>query len=108
MPKPEDMVNGIPAGVRYVFDIHPDLGPDERLLPWIDIGFDEDGNPSVTIPKPVNTEGAALTVQATEDLADWSDEKLVPMAFDDGDAAWKPAAGVCLPRLFFRWKIAFE
>jgi hypothetical protein len=108
MPKPEDMVEGIPAGVRYVFDIHPDLGPDELLRPWIDIVFDEDGNPSVRIPKPVNTEGAALTVQATEDFADWSDTKLVPMAYDASDGTWKPADGSCPPRLFFRWKIDLE
>jgi hypothetical protein len=107
-PEPEELVNGIPAGVRYVFDIHPDLGPDELLRPWIDIGFDADGNPSVTIPEPKNTEGATVTVLATEDLGDWSDENLVPMAYDDGDGTWKPAAGSCPPRLFFRWKIDFE
>ena len=108
MPKPEDMVNGIPAGVRYVFDIDPSIGPADLTEPLLDIGFDEDGNPSVTIPEPKNTEGTALTVQATEDLADWSDEKLLPMAYDDGDGTWKPAAGGCPPRLFFRWKIDFE
>ena len=108
MPKPEDMVNGIPAGVRYVFDIDPSIGPADLTEPLLDIGFDEDGNPSVTIPEPKNNEGATVTVLATKDLGDWSDEKLVPMAFDDGDGAWKPAAGGCPPRLFFRWKIDFE
>ena len=81
---------------------------DPKRPDMIDIGFDTDGNPSVRIPKPVNTEGAALTVQATEDLADWSDAKLVPMAYDDGDGTWKPADGVERPAMFFRWRVNVE
>ena len=48
-----------------------------------------------------------MTVLATKDLGDWSDENLVPMAYDGGDGTWKPVAGGCPLRLFFRWKIDF-
>jgi hypothetical protein len=108
MPKPEDMVEGIPAGVRYVFGIDPSIGPADLAEPLLDITFDANGKPVVKLPALVNTEGATVTVLATEDLGDWSDENLVPMAYDDGDGTWKPAAGICPSRLFFRWKIDFE
>ena len=108
MPKPEDMVEGIPAGVRYVFGIDPSIGPADLAEPLLDITFDANGKPVVKLPAFVNTEGATVTVLATEDLGDWSDENLVPMSYDDGDGTWKPAAGVCPSRLFFRWKIDFE
>ena len=76
------VTNGIPVLVRYVFDIDPDIGPDELAEPLIDIGFDADGTPSVKIPEQKNTEGVTVTVLATEDLTDWSNAKLVEMLYN--------------------------
>ena len=84
MPKPEDMVNGIPAGVRYVFGIDPSIGPADLVEPLIDIGFDADGNPYVKVPPLVNTEGATVTVLATEDLNDWSNAEAVEVTVLSG------------------------
>ena len=107
MPKPEDMVEGIPAGVRYVFGIDRNKGPADLAEPLIDIGFGTDGKPYVKLPKLVNTEDATVTVLATEDLSDWSNAAEYPV---------DPATGLCLPdlgtpappRMFFRWRLTLE
>ena len=65
MPKPEDMVNGIPAGVRYVFGIDPSIGPADLVEPLLDITFDTNGKPCVKLPPQANTEGVAVTVLAS-------------------------------------------
>ena len=101
-------VNGIPVGARYVFGINPALGPADLAEPLIDIGFDAEGNPSVRIPEPVNTDGATVTVLATEDLSDWSPAKLVPLAYDAWDGTYKPAVVERPPRLFFKWTVSFD
>ena len=80
MPKPEDMVEGIPAGVRYVFGIDPSIGPDDLAEPLLDIKFDADGKPYVKLPKLVNTEDATVKVLATEDIADWTNASIPQLA----------------------------
>ena len=106
MPKPEDMVEGIPAGVRYVFGIDPSIRPADLAEPLIDITFDANGKPCVKLPALANTEGATVTVLATEDLTDWSHAAEYPV---------DPATGLCLPdldplpaRMFFRFSIQFQ
>ena len=106
MPKPEDMVNGIPAGVRYVFGIDPSIGPADLAEPLLDITFGADGKPCVKLPALANTEGATVTVLATEDLTDWSHAAEYPV---------DPATGLCIPdldpippQMFFKWQITFE
>jgi len=93
-------VNGIPAGARYVFGIAPALGPADLAEPLIDIGF------GVKLPPFVNTEGAMVTVLATEDLTDWSHAAEYPV---------DPATGICLPdlapvpaQMFFKYRISFN
>ena len=108
MPKPEDMVEGIPAGVRYVFGIDPSIGPADLAEPLLDITFDADGKPVVKLPALVNTEGATVTVLATEDLNDWSDAKLVPMAYEKSDGTWHLVDDNPPPKMFFKWRITFE
>ena len=58
--------------MRYVFGIVPDKGPDDLDEPLIDIAVDASGMPYVKLPPLANTEGATVTVLASEDLADWS------------------------------------
>jgi hypothetical protein len=106
--EPDKLENGIPAVVRYVFGIDPALGPADLPEPLIDVKIDANGKPYVKLPPLVNTEGATVTVLATEDLSDWSDAKLVPMVYDASDGTYKPADGESLPRLFFKWAISFD
>ena len=108
MPKPEDMVEGIPAGVRYVFGIDPSIGPADLAEPLLDITFDANGKPVVKLPALVNTDGVTVTVLATEDLADWSDAKLVPMAYEKSDGTWHLIDDNPPPKMFFKWRITFE
>ena len=93
--------------MRYVFDIDPDIGPDELPEPLIDITFDANGTPSVKLPEQKNTEGVTVTVLATEDLTDWSNAKLVPMAYDKVDDTYKPTNGVYPNQMFYKWRLDF-
>ena len=108
MPKPEDMVEGIPAGVRYVFGIDPSIGPADLAEPLLDVTFDANGKPVVKLPALVNTDGVTVTVLATEDLADWSDAKLVPMAYEKSDGTWHLVDDNPPSKMFFKWRITFE
>ena len=92
--------------MRYVFDIDPEIGPDELAEPLIDIKFDADGKPYVKLPTIVNTEGAAVKVLATEDLADWSHPSVCQV---------DPATGICAPdfdpvppKMFFKYSIDID
>jgi len=88
--KPDAVVNGISAGARYVFGIAPALGLADLAEPLIDIGFGVNGKPGVKLPPLVNTEGATVTVLATEDLTDWTHAAEYPV---------DPTTGICLPFL---------
>ena len=105
---PQTVTNGIPAIVRYVFDIAPDIGPGDLAEPLIDVKFDADGTPSVEIPEQKNTEGVTVTVLATEDISDWSDAQLIEMRYDESDGAWHPADGADHPAMFFKWRVGIK
>ncbi|MBO4287523.1 MAG: hypothetical protein J5985_05085, partial [Kiritimatiellae bacterium] len=103
-PEPDELVNGIPAGARYVFGIDPQISPTALSESLIDIKFDADGKPYVKLPSLANTEGATVTVLATEDLSDWSHAAEYPV---------DPVTGICTPpllpnKMFFRWRITLE
>ena len=106
MPKPEDMVEGIPAGIRYVFGIDPSIGPADLAEPLLDIGFDADGNPCVKVPTLVNTEGVTVTVLATEDLKEWSNAEATEVTvLSDGKLVFPLTTA---PVRFFKLKFLFE
>ena len=67
MPKPEDMVEGIPVGMRYVFD-----RPEGAFSPFTGISFNEDGDVVVSMLPVVNGEGVTVKVLASDSLTDWS------------------------------------
>ena len=106
MPKPEDMVEGIPAGVRYVFDIDPSIGPADLTEPLLDIKFDADGKPYVKLPPIVNTEDVTVTVLATEDLRDWTNAVEYPV--DPVTGISRPGTDPVPPQMFFRYRMLFE
>ena len=99
-------VNGIQAVARYVFGIHPDASLADFPEPLIDIKFNANGKPCVKLPAQANTEGATVTVLATEDLSDWTHA---------AEYRVDPFTGLCLPNLdivpdqmFFKYKIVLE
>ena len=102
--RPETVVNGIPLGARYVFGINPDVDLADYHEPLIDIKSDTNGKPYVKLPALVNTEGATVTVLATEDLTDWSNAAEYPV---------DSATGICIPdlgtpvppKMFFKWRL---
>ena len=94
--------------MRYVFGIDPSIGPADLAEPLLDITFDANGKPVVKLPALVNTDGVAVTVLATEDLADWSDAKLVPMAYEKSDGTWHLVDDYPPPKMFFKWRIVFD
>ena len=106
-PEPDELVNGIPAGARYVFGIDPLIGPANLSEPLIDIGFDTNGVPFVKLPALVNDEGATVTVLATGDLSGGTPPDVFPVDRDTGVCV--PDLGDPLPdRAFFRYRIEIE
>ena len=106
MPKPEDMVEGIPAGIRYVFGIDRSIGPDNLAEPLLDVMFDANGKPVVKLPALVNTDGATVTVLATEDLRDWTNAVEYPV--DPVTGISRPGTDPVPPQMFFKYSILFE
>ena len=105
---PTFVANGIPVGLRYVYDIPADATSLYALPgePFFRIVMDADGNPCVKFRAKRDPHGgveAAETILATEDLTDWT--HLIPMRHDALDGTWKPAAGVYPDQMFFRWRI---
>ena len=62
-----------------------------------------DGKPYVKLPAIVNTEGARVTVLATEDLADW--EHAVECTVDPATGSYLVTLDSVPPHLFFRYRI---
>ena len=106
-PEPDELVNGIPAGARYVFGIDPLIGPANLSEPLIDIGFDTNGVPFVKLPALVNDEGATVTVLATGDLSGGTPPDEFPVDRETGVCV--PDLGDPLPdRAFFKYRIEIE
>ncbi len=110
-PEPEELVNGIPAGLRYVYDIPSDATNLYALPgePFFRVVTDASGNPCVKFRArldPHDGVEAREIVEATVDLADWTN--LVPMRHNAQDDTWKPDVGVYPDQMFFRWKIDLE
>ena len=110
-------VNGIPAGVRYVFDI-PAEATDINALPgepFFHVTADGDGYPCVKFrAKRDPCEGVVVsaTVCATTDLldmgnpdpADWPHR--VALRYDAPTDTYQPADGSHPPTMFFTWRLA--
>ncbi len=118
-PEPEDMVDGIPAGIRYVYNIPAEATSLYALVgeEFFHVVMDVYGNPCVKFRAKRDPRGgvdAVETVYATTDLADMADPDpanwphRVQMRYDVLDDTWKPANGVCPPAMFFRWRIELE
>ena len=117
--EPDDVVDGIPAGIRYVYNIPADA-TSLYALPGEDffhVAMDAYGNPCVKFrAKRDLYEGVRVieTVYATTDITDMADPDpanwphRVQMRHDVLDDTWKPANGIYPPAMFFRWRIDLE
>ena len=109
--EPDDVVDGILAGIRYVYSIPADATSLYALSgeDFFHVVMDAYGNPCVKFrAKRDPYEGVRVieTVYATTDLTDWTN--LVPMRHDILDDTWKPADGVVRPAMFFKWRVEVE
>ena len=109
--EPGDVVDGIPAGIRYVYNIPADATslyalPGEEFFHVV---MDDYDNPCVKFrDKRDGYEGIVVseTILATDDLADWT--HLIPMRYNALDDMWKPADGDFRDQMFFRWRIVLD
>ena len=117
--EPGDVVDGIPAGVRYIYSIPAEATGLYALAgeEFFHVVTDAYGNPCVKFrAKRDLYEGVRVieTVYATTDLADMADPDpanwphRVQMRHDVLDDTWKPANGIYPPAMFFRWRIDLE
>ena len=107
----DDVVDGIPAGIRYVYNIPADA-TSLYALPGEDffhVAMDAYGNPCVKFrAKRDPYEGVVVseTVVATDDLLDWSHP--IAMRYDALSDLWKPADGIYRDQMFFKWRIVLD
>ena len=108
---PDEVVDGIPAGIRYVYGI-PAEATSLYALPgeeFFHVVMDAYGNPCVKFRSkrdPYEGVVVAETVYATDDLADWTN--LIPMRYSVLDDMWKPADGNFRNQMFFKWRIVLD
>ena len=117
--EPDDVVDGIPAGVRYIYSIPAEATGLYALAgeEFFHVVTDAYGNPCVKFrAKRDPYEGVRVieTVYATTDLSDMADPDpanwphRVQMRHDVLDDTWKPANGVVRPAMFFKWSVEVE
>lgn len=117
--EPGDVVDGIPAGIRYVYSIPADATGLYALSGegFFHVVMDAYGNPCVKFrAKRDPYEGVRVieTVYATTDLTDMAEsdsakwQHRVQMRHDILDDTWKPADGVVRPAMFFKWSVEVE
>ena len=110
------MVDGIPAGIRYVYSIPADA-TNINALPgeaFFHVTTDAYGNPCVKFRAkrdPYEGVEPTITIYAVLDLSDCiSDDpaewrNLVPMRYDVMTDTWHPADGSHPPKMFFKWRV---
>ena len=117
--EPGDVVDGIPAGVRYIYSIPAEATGLYALSgeDFFHVVMDAYGNPCVKFrAKRDPYEGVRVieTVYATTDITDMADPDpanwphRVQMRHDVLDDTWKPANGVYPPAMFFKWSLTVD
>ncbi len=113
--RPGEFIDGIAAGMRYVFNIPPDITSLDGLdPPFFSVVTDQTGNPCVKF-RPLRDPYAGVdvttTICATTDLDDWT--HLVPMTLYP-DGTYKPTEYgvnpdyVFPPQMFFKWRLDID
>jgi hypothetical protein len=114
--EPNDLVNGIPAGLRYVYSVpNAVTNLNELATPFFRI-VTVSGKPRAAfLPTRDGYEGVQVNIQiyATSELTDMVDPDpahwphRVNYVYDTYNDVWKPATGLEYPKMFFRWCITF-
>ena len=114
--EPNDLVNGIPAGLRYVYSVpNAVTNLNELATPFFRI-VTVSGKPRAAfLPTRDGYEGVQVNIQiyATSELTDMVDPdpahwpNRVNYVYDTYNDVWKPATGLEYPKMFFRWCITF-
>ena len=115
--EPNDLVNGIPAGLRYVYSVpNAVTNLNELATPFFRI-VTVSGKPRAAfLPTRDGYEGVQVNIQiyATSELTDMVDPDpahwphRVNYVYDTYNDVWKPATGLEYPKMFFRWRIDLE
>ena len=115
--EPDDVVDGIPAGIRYVYNIPADATSlNDLATPFFRI-VSVGGNPRAAfLSMRDGYEGVRVITElfATTELSDMADPDpahwphRVEYVYDAYNDVWKPANGLEYPKMFFRWRIDFE
>ena len=115
--EPNDLVNGIPAGLRYVYSVpNAVTNLNELATPFFRI-VTVSGKPRAAfLPTRDGYEGVQVNIQiyATSELTDMVDPdpahwpNRVNYVYDTYNDVWKPATGLEYPKMFFRWCITFD
>ena len=115
--EPNDLVNGIPAGLRYVYSVpNAVTNLNELATPFFRI-VTVSGKPRAAfLPTRDGYEGVQVNIQiyATSELTDMVDPDpahwphRVNYVYDTYNDVWKPATGLEYPKMFFRWCITFD
>ena len=105
---PEEMVNGIPAVARYLFDILPDSMTNDEGDPVLQIHFAADGSPWLSFPtvKNPNQLGARFHIVSSPEVSDWSDATaVVSPEIDMSEGVYAPDFDPVPEKMFFKYRI---
>ena len=115
--EPNDLVNGLPAGLRYVYNIPAEATSLNGLAtPFFRI-VTMSGKPRAAfLPTRDGSEDVRVNTQvfATTELSDMGDPDpahwphRVEYVYDTDNDVWKPATGLEYSKMFFRWRVTFE
>ena len=105
--RPEEIVNGIPAAARYLFDIVPPESVDTNGMPVCQIFIDEHGSPYLQFAERKHPDEwhTVFTILASPDLSDWS----APVEYDvDGNGRCNTGISPDVDHMFFKYKMVID
>ncbi len=104
--RPDEMVGGIPAAARYLFDIVPPASVDTNGMPVCQIFIDPEGSPYLQFAERKNPDewNTVFTILASPDLCDWSDPAEYPV---DANGRCTPGFNPVPDHMFFKYRMQF-
>ena len=109
--RPEEMVNGIPAVARYLFDILPDSTTNDDGDPVLRIHIAADGSPWLSFPafKYPNELGARFFIVSSPEVDVWTGANVVVSdPIDMSEGVYDPGYDPVPEKMFFKYKIVID